>query len=132
MGLITLGAVVAVLGIGGVFASPPRSPALWQLAVAVLVLATGVVCIRRAAFYAGPEAIIAVRPASYGVLEIQTRSGHIAPVVVAPDSTLLGPIMVLRLTHEDKKTRRALVVLPDALDVESQRVLRVWLRWMLF
>jgi len=68
-------------------------------------------------------------------LQITCRSGvQLSNLVVAADSVVTPFLTVVHFHEKDAPLRRRIftrhvVVLPDALDKESYRQLRVWLRW---
>lgn len=81
-------------------------------------------------------------PWSYAVLTVDVknqlklirRDGEYLKANVLPDSVVTPYLTVMHFSYEDatflaRLFGQHLVVLPDALDAEPYRQLRVWLRW---
>lgn len=62
-------------------------------------------------------------------MTIQLRNGVRLPCVVLKDSVVTPLLTVLRLRPEGLRMARSVVILPDSMDTESFRALRVWLKW---
>jgi hypothetical protein len=81
-----------------------------------------------------PGAIIALRVLPSGGVQVRFRNRTECDCQVLPDSGVLGPLVVLRLkpvqpNPSRAKAVRAVVLVPDTLEREVFRRLRVWLRW---
>lgn len=74
------------------------------------------------------KSCIGLEPDGEG-LAIVLRDGSRLPCIVLKDSVVTPLLTVLRLRPEDGRWARAVVILPDSMDVESFRRLRVWLKW---
>jgi toxin CptA len=57
------------------------------------------------------------------------RNGDRVPCVIDKDSVVTPMLTVLNLRLRGQRGARSILILPDSLDAESFRELRVWLRW---
>ncbi|TRZ92884.1 MAG: hypothetical protein D4R84_11450 [Rhodocyclaceae bacterium] len=62
-----------------------------------------------------------------GVLDYSRVNGETGQASIHPQSTVTPPLTVILLRRE--RRLEALVLLPDALDQDDYRRLRLWLRW---
>ena len=62
-------------------------------------------------------------------VEMFLRDGRCVPGVVLPDSLVTPLLVVLNIRLHGGRGTRSVLILPDSLDAESFRELRVWLRW---
>ena len=119
---ITLLAASTVLVLDG--------PLWFLIPLAGLVFAFSVYVIRRQAYFEALDAIQAFRLTGGGMVEAQFADGSFRDLTVMRSTTLLGPLILLRLASDDGFGKvLSLIVLPDSLPGESVRQLRVWLRW---
>lgn len=58
-----------------------------------------------------------------------TRNGNQTPARILTDSLVTPFITVLNVLPQGSYLARSIIILPDSLDAESYRQLRVWLRW---
>jgi toxin CptA len=63
-----------------------------------------------------------------GVVLIR-RDGVRLPCRIMPGSLVAPGLTVLNMQQQGARTARNVVILPDSLDAESFRQLRVWLKW---
>jgi hypothetical protein len=63
----------------------------------------------------------------YGELEIETKVGARETVLIGPHTTVFPGLIVLLLRRGGRPL--ALPLLPDALDADAHRQLRLWLQW---
>lgn len=85
--------------------------------------------ISRHALLRMPGAITALEVSSEGAMRCMTRDGDWTNADVLGDSFVTPWLTVLNLRLPERRFARHLVVLPDAVDAEAYRGLRVWLRW---
>ncbi len=62
-------------------------------------------------------------------VEFITRNGERLPCKVLQDSVVTPDITVINVLPLGARFARTVVILPDGLDAESFRQLRVWLKW---
>ena len=106
-------------------------PVIFTAPVACGVLAAGSLAIRRYALRRAPDSIRAIRLLPSGKLEVRRHDGGILQVRVCGESSMLGPLVVLRLQSPDEPTAAVIsaIVMSDSIDQEGLRRLRAWLRW---
>jgi toxin CptA len=61
--------------------------------------------------------------------EIILRDGKRQPCRILPGSLASPWLTVLNILPEESRFSRSVVILPDSLDAEAFRQLRVWLKW---
>ncbi len=99
-----------------------------SIAVAALVASLGRE-VWRNALKRSAGAVAAIEIASDNVLSIQMRRGDWVECEVRGDTYVLSFLTVLNLRRIDNGRGISVVILPDAIDAEDFRRLRVWLRW---
>lgn len=97
-------------------------PAVFQILTGLLVMALSVWGWQRA------RVVEVVRVTAGGMLQCLNGEGEWQDVEVLGDSLVSLALIVLRYRHETQRVR-TLVLLPDSVDAESLRRLRVSLRW---
>ncbi|MDP1862897.1 MAG: hypothetical protein Q8K52_03200 [Thiobacillus sp.] len=118
LGLLLLG--MAGLSITAIIIS--ALPAVIQILTGLLVMGLSVWGWQRA------SVVEVVRVTAGGMLQCQNGEGEWQDVEVLGDSLVSLALIVLRYRHEAQYVR-TLVLLPDSVDAESMRRLRVSLRW---
>lgn len=83
----------------------------------------------RKALLKSPAAVVSIEIASDGILSIRTRRGEWVEYDVCCDTCVLWFLTVLNLKRAVNGRRLSVAILPDAIDAEQFRKLRVWLRW---
>ena len=101
---------------------------LQLLAIAAL-LANLAYVVARAALLRGSSAVVALEVTSDNALSIQTRSGEWIECEVLGSTYVVSFLTVLNLREIEKGSVRHIMILPDSMDAEDFRRLRVWLRW---
>lgn len=98
---------------------------LWLGLVAAVLLAVsaGLGLLR----LSGPRSIGALLLRADGRLEWTRRNGERGEAAVSAQSTVTAALVVLLLQSASRS--EALLILPDSLDSEALRSLRLWLRW---
>jgi toxin CptA len=97
-----------------------------SLAAAVLVSLAGAL---RGALQRRSQSITRLTLSDEGILTFEQKDGRRMSAAVALDSTVFGLLAVVRLQVQGERRMRTLIVLPDALEADQFRHLRVWLRW---
>lgn len=85
--------------------------------------------LRRDGFRTLRHSLIALRLDADGRCEFQTRTGAWCEAVLLGSSFVAPHLTVLNLKPADGRMVKHLVILPDAVDTEDFRRLRVWLKW---
>lgn len=120
--------LAAALALAHVLAAAALVPTGLSLAFKVpllLVLTLSLAwCLRR---HVWRHPIVAVTLQADGGLEVARRDGSRAAALVHPHTTVFPWLSVLRLRVDGRWL--ALALLPDALNAEDYRQLRLWLRW---
>lgn len=106
-------------------------PVPWGLKGIVLIGigACTVYHIRRDARLESPFSITSLEVTVQNGLRAGTRSGAWIDAEVLGSTLVTPQLSVLQLRFPDRYFMRAIVLLPDMLDGEDYRRLRVWLRW---
>lgn len=116
------GAAIAMVVLAGL----PLWPAL--IAIAALV-ASLVYDVRQTALLRAPDAVSAFEITADDKFSIQTRSGECLECEVLGSTYVTYFLTILNLKAIDSGKNKRAVILPDSLDAEDFRKLRVWLRW---
>lgn len=66
---------------------------------------------------------------SKGAWQLLTRGGDRYPATILPSSFVTPDLTVLNCSLAGKRLQYHLVILPDAVDADAFRRMRVWLRW---
>jgi toxin CptA len=116
-----------LLTAGGVLASG-LDPALCG---AFLLLLGGSLAfhLRRHAWLADPRSVVAIELSDALECEAQERAGRRLTGRVLSTSFVAPWLVVINLDVGRRRLARSIVVMPDTVDRESFRALRVWLRW---
>lgn len=85
--------------------------------------------LRRDGFRTWRHSLIALRLDADGRCEFQTRAGAWREAALLGSSFVAPYLTVLNLKPAGDRLAKHLVILPDAVDAEDFRRLRVWLKW---
>lgn len=104
----------------------------WLLVVVILLLAAYSICVRGLLLL--PASLLALNINVKNELQLTCRDGAKFVAVVYADSVVTSYLTIVHFkTQQLDFIRRLLfshlVILPDMVDAESYRQLRVWLRW---
>ncbi len=103
---------------------------LWLAASAMpLVLGSALHALRRDGFRTLPDSLITLRIDGDCACEFQCRSGEWRGADLLGSSFVSPYLAVLNLKPADGRFAKHLVILPDAVNADDFRRLRVWLRW---
>ena len=103
-------------------------PWLELIAIAALV-ASLVFDVRQTALLRAPDAVIALEITPDDKFSIRTRRGGWIECEVLGSTYVISFLTILNLKGIDSGRNKRAVILPDSLDAEDFRKLRVWLRW---
>ena len=107
----------------------PLALPLWaKAALAALMLLSLMHHLRRDAWRSAPSAGVALT-LDGDRLVLTTRGGEQLAGQMLHDSLVTPFITVLNVLPQGARFARSVVILPDTLDAESFRQLRVWLKW---
>ena len=116
------GAAIAII----LFVSIPP----WVQAIAVTCLVVQLIfVVRRYALLLAPDSPVAIEIHSDNTISGQARRGKWSEYAVLGDSYVTAFLTVLNLRGAESHAVKRVVILPDSMDAEEFRRLRVWLRW---
>lgn len=125
-----LAALLGAAGMGACGLAAMLPIPLWGKTVfGAVVLFCTFYHIARDALLRMPWSITALEVSSKGSLRYLPRAGDWIEAEVLGDSFVTPWLTVLNLRLPERRFARHVVVLPDAVDAEAYRGLRVWLRW---
>lgn len=120
--VIAHGAAIAVIALVSV--------PLWLQLIAIAGLAASLIFeIRQTVLLRAPDAVVALEIAFDDALSIQTRRGDWIRCDVLGSTYVTHYLAIVNLRDEGSGRVRRAVILPDSVDAEEFRNLRVWLRW---
>ena len=115
-------AAVAVLVVTGL-------PA-WLQVTAILALAVSLVfSVGNSALQRLPQSVAAIKITATDLLSVQSRRGEWLACEVLGSTFVASMLTVLNLQETKTNAVRHVVILPDSMDGDDFRRLRVWLRW---
>ncbi len=107
----------------------PLALPIWaKAALASLMLFSMVYHLRRDAWLSAPSSGIALNLEGDQIV-LTTRGGEQLAGQILRDSLVTPFFAVLNILPQGARLARSVIVLPDSLDAESFRQLRVWLKW---
>jgi toxin CptA len=116
------GAAIAMVVLAGM--------APWLVVIAIAALAASLVFnVRQTALLRAPDAVIGFEITADDRFSIQTRRGDWILCEVLASTYVTSLLTILNLKAMDSGRNTRAVILPDSLDAEDFRKLRVWLRW---
>ena len=116
------GAAIAMVALAGM--------PFWLELIAIAALVASLVFdVRQTALLRAPDAVITLEIASDDKLSIQTRRSEWIECEVLGSTYVTSFLTILNLKGIDSGRNTRAVILPDSLDAEDFRKLRVWLRW---
>jgi toxin CptA len=87
------------------------------------------VVVRRQALLLTPDSAVAIQIGSDNVLSVQARHGEWSEYAVLGDTYVTWYLTVMNLRQAESHAVKRVAILPDSVDAEDFRKLRVWLRW---
>ncbi|WP_035384855.1 protein YgfX [Ferriphaselus sp. R-1] len=121
-------AVLVAHGVATVSIVVLAVPAWVKVAVIAALLFNCAYELARVALLRASSSCVALRLDDSGV-GMELRDGRSMVVKLGADCLVTPWLIVLALISEDERTTRRLLILPDSLNAESFRALRVWLKW---
>lgn len=105
-------------------------PLIWaaQMAFITMLLLWAVTVIRQRVFFRHTDVIAALEVDAYGHVYGTTVNRDKHSMTIRPDTVVTAFCVVLRYDLPNQ-SGLSLVLLPDMLDAQAFRRLRVWLRW---
>ncbi len=100
-----------------------------RFAVSSLVGASLLFYLRRDAFKLSPQSVVSLKYLPDAKLELQWQSGEWITASLRPGSFVAPYLTTLAYRLESQYFTRYMLILPDMLDPNSFRDLRVYLRW---
>ena len=100
-----------------------------KIGVAVVLVSSLALSLQQHMWRAGKRSVRAIRLTGECDVSLQGRDGVWLETIILPSSFISPYLTVLNLSVEGEKRARHVVLLPDAMDTEQFRQLRVWLRW---
>jgi toxin CptA len=100
-----------------------------KIGTAVVLASSLVLSLRQHVWRAGKRSVRAVRLTGECDMSLQGQDATWLEAAILPSSFISPYLTVLNLNIEGERRARHVVILPDAMDAEQFRQLRVWLRW---
>ena len=120
--VIAHGAAIAAVALAGM--------PLWLQLIAIAALAASLMFeISHTVLLRAPDAVVALEIAADDALSIQTRRGDWIRCEVLGSTYVTYFLAILNLKEQGSGRVKRAVILPDSIDGEDFRRLRVWLRW---
>ncbi|MGH8710945.1 MAG: protein YgfX [Burkholderiales bacterium] len=116
-----------IIAIGLVLALP--LPIGLKLVTTLVFCVSLVFYLKRNARLAAPNSIIALEMMEDCACAIETRSGKRLDCILLPTSYVSASLTILNLKADGEMLARHVVILPDSINPEDFRKLRVLLRW---
>lgn len=109
-------------------------PVFWRMLMMVLVCLATAFSIWRYALLALPSSVVAIQVNSKNQLQLVRKDGQQLAVQVQSSSVVTSTLTMMNChlneaTFWQKTVMQHVVILPDMVEAESYRQLRVWLRW---
>lgn len=102
---------------------------LWaKLGLASVLLVSLGYYLRRDAWLSAPDSCIGL-VLEHDAAILLLRDGSQLRGRIEPDSLVMPLLTVLRLRLSERRSTRSVTILPDGMERESFRQLRVWLKW---
>ena len=102
--------------------------ALQYPAIGVLAISLAL-SVRRSALLQAPNSVVSLEIAPDGTCSLRLRGGDWLPCMALGSTYVTGLVVVANLKETEQGRVYHAVILPDSLDAEDFRRLRVWLRW---
>lgn len=128
---ITLTLIICTMGLGAT-AILILPTLIWQLklllGIAIFTTVTYYIC--HHCLLLLPWSCISLNVNSNHQVQVSQRNGKVVSVDICPDSVVTPYLTIINCkVQEAKFFTLHLVILPDMIDAEFYRQLRVWLRW---
>ncbi len=108
---------------------PLALPMIVKMIIIFLLAGSLYYYLRRYAWLISAQSIVALHLTGRNQCELKTNTGSAIDTVIDA-STFVAPYMTVLCLKEDQIHRyRTVVILPDGIDADSFRQLRIWLKW---
>lgn len=104
-------------------------PRALQLAAIVLLAINLALNLRKSALLRSPDSIVALEITADGGFSLRLLGGNWLHCVALGSTYVTGLMVVANLKELEQGRIHHAVILPDGIDAEDFRRLRVWLRW---
>lgn len=105
------------------------APLWFKVIITGLLVASLIYYLRQDAFLTSSAAITAFKLTNAQKCITTTRSGAITKGSLLANTFVSPYLTVILIQSQGKWLSRSIVILPDSLDADTFRRLRVWLRW---
>lgn len=119
--------VMHVLALASVWLVPLVLDA--KIGTAIVLATTLAFGLQQHVWRAGKRSVRAIRLTGECEISLQGQDGTWLEAAILPSSFISPYLTVLNLKIEVERRARHVVILPDAMDAEQFRQLRVWLKW---
>jgi len=121
---------LTLLHLGALACLAPLAFSVWlKVPLVLAVVASLMVALRRSALLLAGDSVVALDPKDDGMLRYVLRNGDEVEADVLADTAVYPFAAAIWMRDRDQRRTRSVLVLSDAIDAESFRRLRVWLRW---
>jgi toxin CptA len=100
-----------------------------KLIVVFILMMSAIYYLRQDAFLVATNSVIAFELSNTMRCTIISRSGQSIICCILSSTYVTSYLTVLNVKPEGKFFTRSILILPDGIDTEAFRQLRVWLRW---
>lgn len=108
---------------------PLALPVMIKVTVTLLLAGSLYYYLRRYVWLISPQAIISLRLTGKNTCSIWLLTNNRVDCLIHASTFVASYMTVLCLKTDQTAWRRTVVILPDGIDTEKFRQLRVWLRW---
>lgn len=126
---ILAGILVSAHVAGGALLAVTDLPWVWKIAALPLFLGSLMFALRHHAWRLTPAAVVGLHLEPEGKVVFLRRDGLVLEGLLLGSSFVSPWLTVLNLRPEGRRRSVPLVILPDAVEREAFRQLRVWLKW---
>ena len=119
--VVAHGAAITVIALVGM--------PLWLQLILIAALVGSLAFEIKTVLLRAPDAVVTLEFASDDTLTIQTRRGNWIRCEVLGSTYVTYFLSILNLNEQGGGRTKRVVILPDSIDAEDFRKLRVWLRW---
>lgn len=125
LAVILIAAHAAALGFLLILSLPP----VLLPVVALLLMASVVVSVRRHGLRLTPDAAVCLDFDDRERVRLTCRDGRVCNGLILPSTTVGSLMTVLNVAVDGRRRPVHVILLPDSLNADDFRRLRVWLRW---
>src|SRR5690606_26774323 len=104
-------------------------PVVVKLIITLLLAGSLYYYLRRYVWLTSPRSIVALHLMGKNSCRIKTHADEYIDTIIDTSTFVASYMTVLSLRKEQTRYYYTVVILPDSIDADSFRRLRVWLRW---